>query len=160
MDNCDHQAEAVLGKGYKEFASEEDMRRQMAGHMFFPDPATLPLGSRFVKGYHNASDAEAGFMQSTSSLVYVAGEGDDRISVEVLYFNEVVPERLPPSQPHKVVTIRGREGYLYESDSEGHPTRIYTLREGCRRLTVITYGEFAGTTALVDGMRLEPVTEE
>lgn len=136
LDWCDNAVTQRLGLGLKEFTTEAEGVDLLPGTMLWPDPATLPPGWAFEKGYYNARMQLGGrFKQSTMGLIYQHPDDADW-EISVIYNNQYIPFEEPP-EPHETITLRGgKTAYLFEPPFR-ETLHSVQWKEDCRLVSVI-----------------------
>ncbi|RIL08266.1 hypothetical protein DCC79_14245 [bacterium] len=151
LDWCDNDVTQRLGLGLKEFTTEAEGVALLPGTMLWPDPATIPPGWEFEKGYYNAGMQLGGrFKQSTMGLIY--GHPDDADwEISVIYNNQYVPFE-EPREPHETITLRGgKTAYLFEPPFR-ETLHSVQWKEDCRLVSVIADVSVDQLLAIAEGL--------
>lgn len=151
LDWCDNEVTQRLGLGLKEFATEAEGVDLLPGTMLWPDPATIPPGWTFEKGYYKAGMQLGGrFKQSTMGLIYQHPDNDDW-EISVIYLNQYIPFD-EPVEPHETITVRGgKTAYLFEPPFR-ETLHSVQWREDCRLVSVIADLPVDQVLAIAEGL--------
>lgn len=159
VPTCDTPQTAALGLGVKQFQSEAETRAQLGDAMLYPDPATLPAGSKLVESYYNAGIVRTtNYKQSTMAMTYQVG--DEKKYIQILYYSTLNPFQTP-QEPHEATTVRGgKPAFQFDVPfSEGQHSVWW--QEGCRQVSVIADLPVEDVLRIVEGLSTAaPATEQ